>query len=461
MINKRILLFLLFTGSFAFGQEAVLDRYIEEGLRENLALRQKEFSYERSTAALKEARGMFMPSLGLEARYTRAGGGRIIDVPIGDLVNPGFRALNTLLQSFGQPAAFPTNLPNERIPFLREREQQTEFRVIQPVFQPALYYNYKIRSALRDIESLSRDSYARQLIADIQTAYYNFLKTEQVVLLLCRTDSLVSEHVRVAESLYRNGKATRADTYRAKADLYECRQNQAEGEKNRDLAASYFNFLLNHPLDSRIEKPEASLPIRETPWTEEYAESLAVSRREELRQLDRAVDLSGCKVAASRIAFLPGVAAVLEWGYWDEEYRFNSGNDFWTATVVARWNLFNGFQDKYKTDQAKLERRERQSEREAVRSQIRIQAHDAWEGVRVAAKSLAAARERLTAAQKSFELVDRMYGEGMAPQIELLNARNSMTQAEVGAAVCEYDCRIRFAELEKVTAMRPIRTGER
>jgi outer membrane protein TolC len=457
MIKKYTIFFFLSIGTCAFSQEFVLDRYIEEGLKENLALRQKEFSCERSMAALKEARGMFLPSLGIEARYTRAGGGRIIDVPIGDLVNPGFKALNTLLQSFGQPAAFPTDLPNEHIPFLREKEQETKLRMIQPVFQPAIYYNYKIRSALRDIESLSRDSYARQLIADIQTAYFNFLKTEQVVTLLSRTDSLVNEQVRVAESLFRNDKATRADVYRAKADLYEFKQVQADAERNRNLAASYFNFLLNRPLDSCIEKPEASLPIREAPWTAEEAESLAVSRREELCQLDRAVDLMGSKVAISRTAFLPGVSAVVDWGYWDETYRFNNSDDFWTASVVASWNLFNGFQDKSKIDQAKLERRERQSELEAVRSRIRIQAHDAWESVRVTEKSLAAARERLTAARKSFELIDRMYREGMAPQIEVLNARNSLTQAEVNAAVCEYDCHIRFAELEKVIAVRTIK----
>jgi outer membrane protein len=457
MNRPRLLGILILTPCLVFSQAAQIDGYVEQGIKSNLALRQKTFSYERSVAALKEARGLFLPSVSIEARYTRAGGGRIIDFPVGDLMNPVYSTLNSILQTFGQPAQFPTNIPNERIPFLREKEQETKIRVVQPVFNPAILYNYKIRSALRDIESLSRDAYARQLAADIQTAYFNYLKTEQVVTLLEQSHDLVLEQVRVTESLLKNDKATQADIYRAKADLYGLEQQQAEAEKNRTLSKSYFNFLLNRPLDSPIEKPEASIPTSNISCTAEEAESLAVHGREELAQLDRAVELMGSKVSLTRSAFLPTLNAVVDWGYWDETYRFNKSNDYWMASAVASWNLFNGFQDKYKIDQAKLEREEKRSEREAVQSKIRMQAREAWEGVRISAKSLIAAKERLLAARKSFDMIDRKYREGMSPQIELLNARNTLTQAEVNAVVCEYDCHIRASELEKVAAVRAMR----
>ena len=459
MFNKSMVLLVVFMGSRIHGQEQVLSNYIEEGLKNNLALKQKEFSYRRSMAALSEARGMFLPAVSIEARYSRAGGGRIIDLPIGDLMNPVYQTLNSLLQLFGQSSPFPADLPNQRIPFLREREQETKLRVIQPVFQPAIYYNYKIRRALADIESLSRTVYGRQLVADIQTAYYNVLKTGRVVALLNETRTLLTEHVRVTESLLKNDKVTLVDVYRAKAELYSLEQQQAEAEKNRTLAASYFNFLLNRPLDAFIDQSAKSTPVADAPWTADEAESLAVANREELKQLDRAVGLMASKAALSHTSFLPGVTAVLDWGYWGENYRFTEKDDYWMASVVASWNLFNGFQDRSKIDQAKLEQKERRSELEAVCSRIRMQAREAWENLRVAGKSLPAAGERLLAARKSFDLIDRKYREGMSPQIELLNARNTLTQAELNAAVCDYDLRIRSAELEKAAAVRPLKLG--
>lgn len=457
MHKKTTVILLMLIGPWIQGQDSVLVRYVEEGLKNNLALRQKEFSYRRSMAALKEARGMFLPALSIEARYSRAGGGRIIDLPIGDLMNPVYGTLNSLLQMLGQAQPFPTDLPNQRILFLREREQETKLRLVQPVFQPAIFYNYKIRGALAEIESLSRTAYGRQLVADIQTAYFNVLKTGQVVDLMLETRALLAEHVRVTESLFRNDKVTPAEVYRAKAELYAVDQEQADAEKNQVLAASYFNFLLNRPFTAVIEKPESPLPVDGPVWTADEAESLAVANREELKQLERAIGLMGSKTALSRSSFLPGITAVVDWGYWGEEYRFTEKDDYWMASVVASWNLFNGFQDRSRTDQAKMEQKEKRSELEAARNQVRMQAREAWENVRVARKSLTAAGERLLAARKSFELIDRKYREGLSPQIELLSARNMLTQAELNETVCEYDRRIRDAELEKVVAARPLR----
>jgi len=116
--------------------ETLLNEYIEIGLENNLALKQKNFSYQKSSAALKEAQGMFLPSISIEARYSRAGGGRDIIFPIGDLVNPIHQTLNALLQA----QQFPGDLPNEVIPFLREEEHDTKLRLVQP--HPARFVHF-------------------------------------------------------------------------------------------------------------------------------------------------------------------------------------------------------------------------------------------------------------------------------------------------------------------------------
>ncbi|MEJ2538305.1 MAG: TolC family protein, partial [Calditrichia bacterium] len=125
---KFMAIFLILTTSLLQAGESVLTQYVDEALQNNLALKQQQFSLEKSLAALKEARGLFLPSVGINARYSRAGGGREIEFPVGDLVNPIHQTLNQLLQ---QPV-FPGNLQNEVIPFLREREQETKISAVQP-----------------------------------------------------------------------------------------------------------------------------------------------------------------------------------------------------------------------------------------------------------------------------------------------------------------------------------------
>jgi outer membrane protein len=438
--------------SAASGRNPVIDGYIREGLNNNLALKQKNFSYARATAALKEARGLFLPSVGIEARYSRAGGGRIIDIPIGDLMNPVYGTLNAILQSVGQPAPFPVNLQNERIPFYRAREHETRLRAVQPLFQPAIAFNYGIQRSLRNIEMESRNAYRRNLAAEIQTAYYNYLKTVRVNGLLEQTQRLLDENLRVTRSLVKNQKAGPAAVYRAEAEMQSFLQQKAEARKGMMLAASYFNFLLNRELDASIDTAFAETEGQPPMPDPAAGEENAIRNREELRQLGEAAAVMKAKSRIAQSAFLPDVFAVVDYGYQGETYSFTPEDDYWMASIIANWNLFGGFKDKYKVDQARLERKETEAKIEEVRNQIKLQVREAHQNLIVAAQSFEAAQIREKSARKSFEVTNARFREGMAPQIEFLDARNELTQAEVNAAVTMYDCFIRRAEYENVTA---------
>jgi len=59
MIRKFLWIVFLFQPLLANPDQAVLDRYVAQGLKSNLALQQKEFSLEKSLEVLKEAKGLF------------------------------------------------------------------------------------------------------------------------------------------------------------------------------------------------------------------------------------------------------------------------------------------------------------------------------------------------------------------------------------------------------------------
>src|SRR5437879_3492977 len=85
---------------------AVIDDYVREALRSNLSLRAEGLVLERSLAALDAARAHFLPTLAFDARYTRAEGGRQLELPVGTLLNPVYSTLNQLLVAQGRPAEF-------------------------------------------------------------------------------------------------------------------------------------------------------------------------------------------------------------------------------------------------------------------------------------------------------------------------------------------------------------------
>lgn len=452
MIKRFCMLLLIFAGP-VLGQNSILEEYVNQGLENNLALKQQEFALGQSMEALKQARGMFLPSVSIDARYSRAGGGRMIDIPIGDLMNPVYGTLNELLASVGQPPMFPASIANERIPFLREEEHETKIRVVQPIFQPAVLYNYKLKSSLKNAKHAEIETFKQQLTADIKTAYYNYLKAVHVVELYTKTKRLLEENLRVSQSLFENSKVTEDVVFRAEAELAELDQKWAEAEKDQRLAAAYFNFLLNRPFHEKIIRIEDEAVVRE--FTLDQGESVerALENRPEFRQLNHAVKAAQNGIRLSKTSFVPNVVGVFDYGYQGEKYNFTEKDDFWMASAVLSWNLFNGGQDRAKHQQAVLRKREVETRLIELQQQVKLQVQEAYDEVTVAAKVLVSTEKRVNSARKSFNIVNKKYKQGMAPHIEYLNARTTLTNAGIAHIIARFDYQIKIAELEKAAAL--------
>jgi outer membrane protein TolC len=434
----------------------VLERYIEEGLEGNLALKQRDFSLEKSRARLREARGLFFPTLDINARYSRARGGRTVDFPVGDLVNPIHDALNQLMGE----QVFPGNIPNVSAPFLLEEEQETKLGILQPIFQPRIYYNYKIASNLVSSERAGRDAFRQDLVLEIKTAYYSYLKTVQFVELAAETEDLLKENLRVSRSLFENQKVTRDVVYRAQAELSEVEQQKAEAEKGLTLARSYFNFLLNRDLDAPVEvEIPAGLPADPE---DDLAglERRALGKRYEVAQLESGIEAAENGVRLSRSTYLPGLVFALDYGYQGEDYRFGGEDDFWMGSLVLQWNLFSGFQRKARTDQARFQENRLRAQLMELKQGIRLEVTTARENLIVARQTHLAALDRLESATRSFEIVNRKFREGVSPQVEFLDARVTMTRAQVNLIVSTFDYHIRRAEYERAVGIHAF-TGDR
>jgi len=460
-MRKRLwigcLLLLLIPADVTAGMEAetgILGNYVREGLAGNLVLKQEALSLEKSLQALKEARGMFLPSVSIEARYSRAGGGRDIEFPVGDLINPIHSTLNQLLAGMGKPPVFPADLKNEVIPFLRETEHETKLRVVQPVFQPALYYNYRIRTRVKNLQAAKLNAFKRQLVLDIKKAYFDYLKTLKVKELLDGTRLLLEENLRVSRSLFENHKRTEEVVFRSKAELSGLEQQIAEAEKGSRMAAAYFNFLLNRPLDTPIEIEEhfQSLFPHDNAIGLEQLERNALEHRDELRQLYNAIDAGREAMKLYKSSALPTITAVIDYGFQGEKYRFDRDHDYWMASLVMSWNLFRGGRDRAEMEQAALEKKRLEVQFTELENKIRLQVRETYYDLLVARKAVVSTKERLNSREEVFHIVSKKYEQGMVPQIEHIEARNGYTAAAINNIIALFDYYSAEARLEQASA---------
>jgi outer membrane protein len=444
-LRLKIFILVLFIPALLRGQE-ILNDYINYGLENNLVLKQKQSGYQKSIEALKEARGLFYPSISFNARYTISEGGRVIDFPVGDLLNPVYSTLNALTSS----TLFPM-IGNQQIRFLRPTEQETKIRLTQPVFNPDIFYNSRIKKELSVFEEADVEQYKRELIAEIKKAYYNAGMAEGIFSMLLQTRKLLLENVRVNKKLVENDKLTIDYLYRSEAELSKFDQDLQNAEKNKKIAGAYFNFLLNKSLtDSIIIQQPLAFPVL-AGQTGNFSQ-MAIRNREEIRKLENYSNITDMQIKMNQAGKLPDLFIAVDYGFQGEKYKFNRNQDYVQASAVLTWNLFSGFQNRSKIKQAMIDKAIAGSQLDEARKQIELQVINIMNELLAAEKGITAAETRLKNAGEGFRLVKRKYEEGQASLIEFLDARTTMTQAEENLIISKFSYLSCFAEFEKITA---------
>jgi len=443
---------LLFTNNTS-AQTGGLEGYIGKALENNIALQQKNLSYQRSLQALKEAKGLFFPKVTFNARYSMAQGGRTIDFPVGDLMNPVYENLNLIndLASDANPSypSIPTypSLENISTNFLRTREQETTIQAAMPLFNASIIQNQRIQENLSETERIGVEVYKRELVKEVKIAYFNYAKAVQAVALFENTMELVNENLRTSESLYRNHKVTIDEVYTAQAQIKSVEQDLANAQKDKKIAQSYFNFLLNE----EFEKAIALDVDRIDPIAMEKPENLvktAQQNREEVQQMNHFLAVSDSKIKLNKGNSLPNVNLAVDYGVQGRDYKLDSNSDFVMGSVVMSWNLFDR-SNKPKVEQARIEKEELSRQKLEIQCQVGLQTISALHELEASSQQTELAEAQVKALAQAYKLVNKKYTLGQANQVSLTNARTQMTNAQQQLIIARYDFQIKQAELER------------
>ena len=325
----------------------------------------------------------------------------MIEFPAGDMLNPVYSTLNYLTQS----NLFP-QIENQEFMFLRPHEHDTKVSLIQPLFDPKIFYNQKIRYDLVNAQKADADTYRRLLVAEIKSAYFNYLKTLRLSALLTETRKLLEENLRVNQSLYDNQKVTIDNIYLANAELSKLDQQAAEIDKSRNVAATYFNFLLNRTFNTEVleEKLYDTMFVAVDVTN---AEQSALSNREELDMVENYLQAADRNVSLNRSQGLPSIYGAVDYGFQGERYRFTEKDDYLLASVVLRWPISHGFQNRARISQAQVDREIRETQLQEVRNKISMEVIQAYYDLHASEKSILAAKEEVRSATNAFRIISR------------------------------------------------------
>ncbi len=444
-LSCKWILICLFITTFPAKAQDIPQQYIEEAFSNNIVLKEKKVSLDKSLIGLKEARSLFLPTTWFETQYTLAQGGRSIDIPVGDLLNPVYKTLNQLTGANGFPV-----ISNTSEQLLPNNFYDVRIKTTMPIIDRDLKFNKDIRQQQILLQQNEVDIYKRELVRDIKTAYYNYLMSGEEVSIYQNALLVVNENLRVNQSLLKNGKGLPAYISRAESEVTQVESQLQNAMNEHQNAKAYFNFLLNKPLSDSIIVAEVTPNQNSFPLSVSISDS--VSAREELKSLAISKDINRNVLKMNQSFRTPRLNAFVDLASQGFDFKVNDKSFFYLAGIDLQVPIFTGKRNLYKIEQTKLDAQTIELETSNTKQQLELAASVSKNNAASAYNNYQAAIKQHESSQKYFKLIDKGYKEGVNSFIELLDARNQLTSSELQVNINKYKTLVALADYERQTA---------
>lgn len=443
-IFNRLTIVIVMFGVLKTSAQSVLDNYVQEGLKSNRQFLKKQLETKVSFQDKEIAKGQFYPTIFLDANYTVSNGGRTIDIPLGDLFNPIHSNLNNLNGN----NQFPTNLNNVNEQFLPNDFHDTKVRIVQPILNSSIYYQYKASQSNLSASIAIEEAYKNQLKFEITKAYYNYHKALENKKILDSTKRIIKDLERVNSKFVKYDIATRDIIYNSKSQLFEIEAQIASATREINTSKMFFNVLLNRDLNDAIiseEYNESSYVSNDFQNLEEQA----INNRSDVKVLESSIEAFDFQLKKDKNYLIPNISAVGDFGYQGFGFQFDKNQEYFLVSVNLNWPIFQGnkYRETYKKSQ--FIKSQLEYELQDLMNTIKLQVNTASLRLVEAQKVYEAQGANLESAKESFKIVMSKYKQQLIPLVEFNEARINFTNAQLKLSIAKYNIKIAEANLNR------------
>jgi outer membrane protein TolC len=442
---------LLFLPLIVAGQSNPLDAYIQEAIQNSHALKEKQFVLERNLLALEEAKRLYYPTINLNGTYTLAAGGRRLEFPVGDLLNPVYSTLNQMTNS----NQFP-QIENVNELLAPNNFYDIKVRAQQPIINAEIKINRSIKNAQVSLQEIDMQVYRRELAKNVKLAYYQYLQAREAAQIYQNATQLLQESKRVNESLVRNDKAIPSVITRSNSEIAAVEAQAVEARNQQRNAAAYFNHLLGRSLDQPIAIDTIQIVQGgdRILVSEQEGRPFIFENREEIAQLNKAQEINKLVVNLEETYRKPKLGAQLDVG--SQAFGLDVG-PYALLGISLEIPLWTANRNKLQVQQAASNVSALNEQIAQVKDQIQLQIRIAQNAVQAEQDILKSYDTQQDAARQYYRDTFRRYKEGVTSYIELLDARTQVTNLDVRRSIAYYNVLMRKAELERALAAYPLK----
>ena len=437
-MKAKLIFFLLWFSIYLSAQS--FEPMVNRAWEHNKMLHAKKFQLDAASSALKEAKSLYGPIVVFGTQYTLASGGRSINFPVGDLLNPVYGTLNQLTQT----NAFP-QIENVNEQFLPNNFYDARFRITQPIYYPDLAINKKLKAEAIATKELEVKAFKRELSKEVMIAYFSVMTSKKAIAIYESADTLITEAKRTTQSMIKNGIALPSALSRIENQASNNMSQKIDAIANHTNAISYFKFLTGMTKDEvveEIELPELPVIIDDK-----------VGLREDIQQINQGIKMQSLAIEKENNFYIPKIGAQLDLGSQDFDFGFEP---YALLGINLEVNIFDSKRNSYKKDAIKAEILSLESQKSHVEDLISLQIEIAKENVLSAINQANTYKSRITATDRIYQDVQKKYREGTANYLDLIDAQTQVTHINQQYNIAQNNAWVKWAEYIYATASYPI-----
>jgi len=427
MLKFRIGFFLLFMFSL-FSFSLTFEEAKKIALDKNRYMEISELEVRKAEIAMRESWASFYPTVSLQSSYTRLLSVPQFEMPTGDG--------GTEYISLGYANNYSNSL-------------QVNF----PIFTFGKRFVVKeIGERSKDLQVFQHETDKINLVKDLVTVFYGVLVAEEGLGIAEGALERSEDHLRTARIQYNQGRITKLDLLSAETEFNRNKTELLNTSNGVDQAKYALNMILGFPLDTVVDV-SGEIEIDIDTFKLDSLNSLALSRRPEVKSMEKLNEVAKLGKSLQYLTFLPDIIFAGSFSY-DKPVGFaNEWDNNMTATIAVSLPIFQGFSRTNAINKYRLSVEQSVIREKIVREGIKMEIKNQLLSYNLNKQKLELSEEQLKRAKEAYGMADKQYKAGYISALEYKDIELGYKSAEFSHLNAQYNLIVSKEQIKIATMM--------
>lgn len=312
---------------------------------------------------------------------------------------------------------------------------------------------YALAGEAVELSRLDSLEQARALRMDIAEIFYNILYIDEAMELTQSALDNSKTHSKEIEDKYNQGLVSQYDLLKVRTKEKELTPELVDLTNQRDKLLSQLAILLNLGEDTLLVLEKSNAEADEKTSAEYNLDSL-LSKRPAFLQLELGLKMLDRQIKLKQREALPAIGIGANYTVQRSPLTGGDWGSGWSYSIAAQAPISSGFVNYAEVKRLEKEKEKIAIQKEALIMQIKSEIREAQGLYETSLARFEAAKAREKEAEELVSIVSKRYREGLASDIDLIDAQLGLRKARVDRLFLEKNILIARERLTKATGGR-------